>query len=700
MKTKCTTILAAMALTAAVAAPAFGESLLLEEITVRGETEPAREESLTIREVRESPAKDVGEALQRVEGINIVRKGAIANDVVLRGLQRDNVNVLLDGVRIHGACPNRMDSPAFHYDFAEVEQIRIVKGPYDLENPGSLGGLVDVKTKETRQGVGAELNGTYGSYDAKAVSAAASYGTGLWDGLVGYAYKDSLAPRSGDGKRITEIYPDTGPATAVGRGYQEDEEDSLAYVINTAWTKWGLRPTGNSQAMLNYSYQDAQHVLYPYLLMDADYDRTHRLNGTYRVEELSSLLSTLELQAYWDRVDHLMDNRYRKAAVGTPDDYTMSTDADTTTWGAKLVGDWAVGERGALKTGVDYYRRNWNADNTLVMPGQGGGMWMSNDQPMIPDVDLDNWGVFAEYTRPLGEKLTFLAGARGDFTGAEAGELDDARLAVYRAYHPGSEDDRDFQEVSGNVQLTYQATSVLELFIGAGRGVRPPDPQELYIGLLRGSTMPNWFGNPTLKASKNYQADLGAKVFTDRFYANTSIFYSFVDDFINVADAADPDGNGPLKPARTYENVDARFWGVEFGSEVSLPLDLFLRGSLSFVRAENATEDRWLSEIPPLKGVVALRYDVDTWFVEAAENFADRQSQVDGALNEEETGGWAITDLKAGYKHRSLALYAGVNNLFDRYYFTHLSYQRDPFSSGVKVPENGRNYYATLTYEY
>jgi iron complex outermembrane receptor protein len=689
---------AALALAAAL--PAFGESLLLEEITVRGEKEPTREESLTLREVRESPAKDVGEALQRVEGLNIVRKGAIANDVVLRGLQRDNVNVLLDGVRIHGACPNRMDSPAFHYDFAEVEQIRIVKGPYDLENPGSMGGLVDVRTKTTKKGPGAEVNGSYGSYDAKAVSAAASYGADRWDGLVGYAYKDSAVPKDGHGDRITAIYPDSGTPMDVGRGYQEDEEDSLAYVINTAWTKWGLRPTGNSKATLNYSYQDAEHVLYPYLLMDADYDRTHRLNATYGLEELSDVLKALELQVYWDRVDHLMDNRYRKAAVGTPDDYTMSTDADTTTWGAKLKGEWAAGERGTLKTGVDFYRRNWNADNTLVMFNAGTGLWMANDQPMIPDVDLDNWGLFAEYTRPLGGRFTFLAGVRGDFTRAKADELDDARLAIYRAYHPGSEEDGDFQEVSGNVQLTYQATPRLELFVGAGRGVRPPDPQELYIGLVRGGTMPNWFGNPTLKPAKNYQTDLGAKVFTDTFYANASVFYSFVEDFINVADAPDPDGTGPLKPARTYENVDARFWGFEFGSEVSLPLDLFLRGSLSFVRAQNVTEDRWLSEIPPLKGVAALRYDVDTWFVEVAENFADRQRQVDRALHEEETAGWATTDLKAGYRRRSLSLYAGVSNLFDRYYFTHLSYQRDPFSSGLKVPENGRNYYVTATYEY
>lgn len=699
MRVNTANLLAGALLAVSAALPAFGESLLLEEITVRGEEEPTWEETLTIREVRESPAKDVGEALQRIEGVNIVRKGAIANDIVLRGLQRDNVNVLLDGVRIYGACPNRMDSPAFHYDFAEVGQIRIVKGPYDPENPGSMGGLVDVRTKETKQGPGAELNGTYGSYDARAVSATASYGTGLWDGLVGYAYKDSGVPEDGHGDRITSIYPDSGTPMEVGRGYQEDDEDSLAYVINTVWTKWGLRPTANSKATLNYSYQDAAHVLYPYLLMDADYDRTHRMNGIYAISDISDILEGLELQAYWDRVDHLMDNRYRKAAVGTPDDYTMSTDADTTTWGAKLSGDWAAGQRGTLKTGVDFYRRNWDADNTLVMQPTPGN-FMSVHQSMIPNVDLDNWGVFAEYTRPLGQKLTALAGVRADFTRAEAHDLDGTRFAIYRAYHPGAEEDQDFQEVSGNMQLTYQATSALEFFLGAGRGVRPPDPQELYIGLARGGTMPNWFGNPTLKPAKNYQADLGAKVFTERFYANASVFYSFVDDFIDVADAPDPDGAGPLKPARTYENVDARFWGFELGSEMSLPWDLFLRGSLSLVRAENASGDSWLSEIPPLKGLVALRYDVDRWFMEVAENFADRQSQVDSSLNEEETAGWATTDLKAGYRYRALAVYAGVNNLFDRYYFTHLSYQRDPFGSGLKVPENGRNYYLTATCEF
>jgi len=101
----------------------FAETILLEEIIVRGEREAPQEECLDIKEVRETPARDVGEAIKVIEGITSVRKGAIANDVVLRGFQRDNLNLLIDGMRIYGACPNRMDPNAFHIDFSEIEKL-------------------------------------------------------------------------------------------------------------------------------------------------------------------------------------------------------------------------------------------------------------------------------------------------------------------------------------------------------------------------------------------------------------------------------------------------------------------------------------------------------------------------------------------------------------------------------------------------
>ncbi len=109
-------------------------------------------EVLEIQEVRESSAKDVGQALASLDGIWSIRKGGIANDIVLRGFQQGNVDVLIDGVRVAGACPNHMDPSAFHVDFAEIETVQVTKGPFDIRNQGSLGGTINVVTKSESYG--------------------------------------------------------------------------------------------------------------------------------------------------------------------------------------------------------------------------------------------------------------------------------------------------------------------------------------------------------------------------------------------------------------------------------------------------------------------------------------------------------------------------------------------------------------------
>jgi hypothetical protein len=79
-----------------------------EEVTVVSGP-PA--DSLEAPSIRESGARDVGQALAVVPGVWPLRKGGIANDVVLRGLQSRDLNVLVDGDRVNGACPNHMDPP-------------------------------------------------------------------------------------------------------------------------------------------------------------------------------------------------------------------------------------------------------------------------------------------------------------------------------------------------------------------------------------------------------------------------------------------------------------------------------------------------------------------------------------------------------------------------------------------------------------
>jgi len=667
-----------------------GETLLLEEITVRGQKESPQQESLTVREVRESSARDMGEALETVPGFNSVTKGVIANDVVLRGLQGDNINVFLDGVRLYGGCPSRMDPPSFHFDFAEVDSIEIIKGPYDLYNAGSMGGMVNAVSKDPPVGTSAEISGTYGSYSLINVSGSVAKATDNSFILAGYAYKSSDVTESGNGTLITDIYPSTSP-----NRYLPQYIDGSAYKINTFWAKGGTT-VGPSKISINYSYQDAEDVLYPYLKMDAEYDRTHRVNLKSVTKIFGSALKEMEIQAWWNKVDHLMNDKFRftSTIMSATRGYMMETDSTTQVYGTKLKSKITAGE-GLFEFGVDYYNRNWDATNvssmwTMMAPYQ--------TQAMLPDVDADNFGAFGKYSRPLTTKVKISGGARIDYTDITANDLTADRITIYETFHgSGSSfsNSADFTEVSGNLQLTWQPQDQLEVFAGFGSGVRTPDAQELYIGLQRMVTpmtpAPNWFGNPNLDPTRNNQFDLGAKFSGDNYYLNTSVFYSLLNNFIYLA-------NKPT--GKTYTNIDAELYGGEIAGQYALPVDFYIRGTLSYVHGKNSDTDSPLAEIPPLSGNTSIRYDNGTYFVELIERFAAKQDRVDIQLNETETGGWAATDVKLGGNWGKWSATAGVNNLFDKQYATHNSYLRDPFSAGVKVPEPGLLAYLTLAYRY
>jgi iron complex outermembrane receptor protein len=154
--------------------------------------------------------------------------------------------------------------------------------------------------------------------------------------------------------------------------------------------------------------------------------------------------------------------------------------------------------------------------------------------------------------------------------------------------------------------------------------------------------------------------------------------------------------------ARTYTNTDARLYGGELNMVVPLEDRLFVSGSLSYVRGvKNVLPEKGIlstnvAEIPPLSSRLGFRYD-DGRFVGLIEGIlSSRQESVDLDLQEEETPSWGIMNLQAGLRRGKLTASVGIGNVFNQKYYEHLSYQRDPFRSGVRVTEPGRNIFVNL----
>ncbi|MFN3599615.1 MAG: TonB-dependent receptor domain-containing protein, partial [Aquificaceae bacterium] len=110
--------------------------------------------------------------------------------------------------------------------------------------------------------------------------------------------------------------------------------------------------------------------------------------------------------------------------------------------------------------------------------------------------------------------------------------------------------------------------------------------------------------------------------------------------------------------------------------------------------------DKDVAEVPPLKGRLGVRYDTGMWYTEAELLASATQNKVDSDLRETETSGYGIVNLKAGMNYRGFTINAGVENLFDKKYFEHFSYVRNPFSAGVKIPEPGRSFYVSASYQF
>jgi len=617
-----------------------------------------------------------------MNGLSFVRKGAIANDVVLHGYQSRNLTVLIDGGRIQGACPNGMDPAVFHADFAEVDHLEIAKGPFDVRYQGSLGGLVNVVTRAPGEGFHGSPSLSAGSWGYINPSGVASWGNKGASMLGGYSFRTSDPYRDGSGRMFTEY-----------ANYRPDATGSSAFDVRTAWARLYFSPRQKHSAQVAYTRQQADHVLYPYLQMDGITDGADRLTLSYDVIRDGGPVTSISARAYYSGVDHWMTDSLRVSASSASREYSMGTQANTATAGGHV-----EVVTGAVTTGLEAFRSNWDATTSMA-----GSKYVP--QYSIPFAAIDHVGLFTEYEGRLGSRTTFAAGGRLDYShsGVDAAK---ANTDLYFAYNGTRAVSASDTGASGKVRVTRQVGSNFEVLAGLGHTYRVPDPVERFFALKRMGS--DWVGNPALRPTQNTGVQVGANYQHDRSMASVSIHQDWVSDFIIVHGQARLNAAPGIMntAARSYANVDARMLTGEASLTYPVTDRLVAAVSGAYTRAAKGTDPAagitspYVSEIPPASGTVSLRYDRAAVFAEALGVFAARQERVDADLQEAPTPGYGTMDLRVGAQVKKLRLTIALANVFNRLYLRHTSYQRDPYRSGARVPEPGRNLYANLAYRF
>jgi iron complex outermembrane receptor protein len=629
---------------------------------------------------------DLAEALfKQSPSVALSRRSGIANDIIVRGQRKDNINVTIDGTKVFGACPNRMDPPVSHILTNNVDYIEINEGPFNVEDFGSLSADVKIHTVKPSDDFEGEVNLGLGSWGYKKGSFSLS--GGITDNVrvllsgsteTGEQYED------GDGNDfVGQIQREIDVGNVpMGVQYQPSYQGMDAYSKKTMMAKLLWDITDNQELRLSYTANRSDDILYPSSKMDALYDDSDIYNIEYIAKDLGAYSKELNIQVYQSEVEHPMSNKYRISSLndpmnpGNPNEVTHAL--TTKMQGAKLSNSFDM-DNHTITAGLDYSKRNWD------------GRFYKNGNAMmksINDVDTENYALFLKDKITM-DKFVLDLGMR----------YDDTEIT---SQHPNAtlQPDNDYNELNGYILGTYNKDDNTKYFAGFGKSSRVPDARELYLMM-----MGKYVGTPGLENTVNYEFDIGAEKKYDNATIKAKAFYSMLDDFIAYnADSAN----------NNLENVDATIWGVELSGTYIATDSVYFDYGMTYQRGKKddpleGQSDTDMPEISPFKFNGAVNYDYDESLALRAEIVAsDAWTDFDEDNGEQELDAYAVLNLRGTKQFgKNFELIIGVDNVFDTTYAVTNTYKDITLLPTTSVDTNimllnepGRYVYTNIKYKF
>lgn len=647
-------------------------------------------EATKITEVSQNAkvSADLAQALtSSVPSIDMSRRSGIANDILIRGQKRDNISVEVDGTKVCGACPNRMDPPVSHVLASQIDAIDVIEGPYDVETFGTMAGGIKIKTKQPTAKKHGEVNFGFGSWGYRKVGATASGGNSNIRLLVSGSTETSNQYVDGNGDTMAQQLKNSN--APLKNQYYSTYEDMPAYKKNSIMAKAFVNVTQDQELRLSYTANRSTNVLYPNTPMDAVYDFSNIYSVAYNVDDITDTYKNLNIQYYYSDVDHPMSTEYRNQAFGigtnstAPNDPTvlgmkmsMTSHLKTTMQGAKVKNNFDIYGHNLL-VGLDTSRRSWD------------GIYKNNVSGVVlPTKSIDNAitrniAAFAKLDKSFGS-LDVSLGLRYDQTSVRPG---------------GAQKENDYTGLNANVLTTYNINSFNKVFLGIGQANRVPDARELYFTNSKGATL----GTPNLDQVTNMEADFGYETNNDLMKLKIKGFYSKLKNYIYIQKGL---------TANIFQNIDATVYGGELSASIYATDDMTVDMGASYKRGQKdnalaGQSDKDLADIAPLRGNVAVNYEYMTDSIATLETYlSSKWSNYDADNGEQELGAWGIVNAKIKHAvNKNVDFTLGVNNIFDETYaqsntYVDLTLLSTGTTSTMLLNEPGRYVYTNIDFKF
>lgn len=644
-------------------------------------------------------------------GVAMGGDGVWSTYVNVRGLGEQRLVTLVDGDRVETATD--LTASLSMIDVNDIDRVEIVKGAQSvLYGTGAMGGIVNVITKD----------GHFADKPYVSGNVTSAYST------VNHYTSNNISVNTGAKRWYLRLSGSYGKAGNIMT--PEGEIPNSQFITNNIAAKAGFNPFKNHVFKVQFQRNWSTNVGIPggsafpgpATAKYKDIGRT-LFDGSYEITNISEAFTSLKIKYYHQNIrrDVVMYPNtvtYTNMPNGNiqyqhPDSITPN--AIHVTNGAQLQTTWQFGSNNTLIAGVDFFRRDMVSDRekyvTMQVLKPDSTLVKENKiiryETPVPTSSFTNGGIFLQDESHLFDnKMTLTVGARADLT-VVSNEMnyDVDSVILNGALNPAVEQRIIYQKNktrdiswSANIGMLYKLGASTDLVFNIARSYRAPSLEERFKYIDLGNYVR--LGDPNLKPEHGYSADLGLRVWGNKFSLQSSVYVNRLTDMITEVQgifvyntAADVNTYDTL-PALINTNIaKALLYGFDFQAQYNVIDNLMFTLTGSYVRGRDTYNKTDLPLIPPLNGSFTVSYtypkvgnaSVTLWAVNKQDKIAEGEKPTDGyfrldfALNTREFHFWKV----CGFQ-----LFAGIDNITNTAYTNHLSTNRGSISV-----EPGRNFY-------
>ena len=600
--------------------------------------------------------------------IDMVKRGAYAWEPMLNGMTTERSVITIDGMRIYGACTDKMDPVTSYVDITNLSQAKISHGQAGAASGATIAGSIDLMRKKS--GFDKEL--LKGNFFAGLESS-------NMQKITGASIHHSANRFFTD---LDLIYRDAGNYKAGG-GEEVAWSQFTKYNLS-ATTGYKLDSSRHIEA--SFIFDKATGVGYPALPMDVSLAQALIASLSYHYHPVKGIISEWETKIYYNTVKHIMDDSKRP---DVPVRMDMPGWTKTTGFYSKLNGvlighSWNAGLTGHINNSL--------AEMTMFSNNPG-----EKDMFMLtwPDVNTAYGNLFVE------DKLQWSPAWYSALSGGLGFQRNTVRsefgLSSLRIFYPAMDKGKSRFLPALSFSINRKATSWLHT-LRVGYGERASSVSEGYgFYLFNSADRFDYIGNPFLRNERSLDAGLSSNYQSSRLTVKMQANYFHILDYIiGRIDAEYAPMTIGAKGVKVYEQLpaaDILSLGLETNYRLGEMFEANTRFSYKFGRSEQGDK---LPMMQPFSYLLGMTCRKQAFIAEANVQGSAAYADYSTTFGETPAAAYYIINASLGesfsFSGQRLKLKAGVENLLDRNYTT--------FADWNRIPRMGRNIFINMIYSF